>query len=69
MYLSANGGKVDLPTAALVRVHSNDRDEIAFCTEDGRLVAVFRREDLFLYSMTDLTEENSGASSGSGLKN
>ena len=54
LYLSRNGSRVYLPKAVAVHSDGHDSDEIGFYGDDGKLVASFRREDVFLYSRNDL---------------
>lgn len=52
IYLAGSGARVIIPDA--VTVAGQDADEVQFLASDGRVVAIFRRQDVSVYSMVDL---------------
>jgi hypothetical protein len=53
VYLAHSGGRIELPTAAKM-VESPGTSEVQFLDASGSVVAVFRREDIMLYTDEDL---------------
>jgi hypothetical protein len=54
LYLAISGGQVYLPDAVNAGPVDEDPDDVGFFAADGRLLAVFRRQDVSVYSRTDL---------------
>jgi hypothetical protein len=52
VYLAGSGARVTLPDA--VSVTSREGSDVAFLASDGRIVAIFRRQDVSIYSLIDL---------------
>jgi hypothetical protein len=53
VYLAHSGGRIDLPTATQI-AESPGTPEVQFLDASGSVVAVFRREDIMLYTDEDL---------------
>jgi hypothetical protein len=62
LYLAGSGARVTIPDA----MSASDEDasgDVNFLANDGRIIAVFRRQDVLVYSLTDLGrifEDDSG---------
>ena len=54
LYLPISGGRIYLPDAVSAGPVDEDPDDVGFYAVDGRLLAVFRRQDVSVYSLTDL---------------
>jgi len=52
VYLAGSGARVTLPQAVSVAIREGP--EVAFLAADGRIVAIFRRQDVSVYSLVDL---------------
>jgi hypothetical protein len=53
VYLAHSGGRIELPTATQM-VESPGTPEVQFLDANRAVVAVFRREDIMLYTDEDL---------------
>jgi hypothetical protein len=54
LYLANSGGRVYVPDAVSAGAVDDEPDDVGFYSADGRLLAVFRRQDVSVYSTTDL---------------
>ena len=69
LYLAISGGRVFVPDAVNAGPVGEDPDDVGFFAADGRLLAVFHRQDVSVYSLTDLglvLEEDDGGPGEAG---
>ena len=67
VYLAQSGGRVVIPDAVAL-LDGDSEDEVCFIDASQRVVAVFRRQDVALYSLDDLPESPNGNVTEGGLR-
>ena len=66
VYLAQSGGRVVIPDAVALRDGASE-DEVCFVDASKRVIAIFRRQDVALYSSDDLPQFPNGNATDGGL--